>query len=115
MHGVTRLTMHTQHKRTMVRPLPGAVVAQYRRCRRTCATCAAGGRHGPYFVRYWRDAAGKAHQEYIRPARVADVRRQCAAWRAQRTTRQALARMALGDWRAGRALLREVERVIGDR
>lgn len=105
----------TLHKRRQVRPLPGWVAVQWRRCRRTCATCAAGGRHGPYYSRFWRDAEGRLHQEYLRPARVPYVRRACAAWRRQREHRRAVRRLALGDWRAARTLLREVERVTARR
>jgi hypothetical protein len=99
----------THPKRRRVRPLPGVVVEQWNRCGRPTCACASGALHGPYYRRRWWEG-GRYRSEYISRRRVPYVRRQCAAWRAQRIKDRTDRTAAMDRWRQVRALLREVER-----
>ena len=61
--------------------LPGAVCEQYLRCHKVNCRCARGELHGPYWYRFWRDARGRQHKEYVRKGDLGAVRAACEAWR----------------------------------
>jgi hypothetical protein len=88
-------------------------VAEWVRCGRAWCRCAKGGaKHGPYYVRYWREA-GRRRKEYLRLDAAPARRAACDARRAQE--RQNRQRLADGreEWRALVSALRLYERHRG--
>jgi hypothetical protein len=91
--GTRTETRRSLHK---IRPLPGGLYAELRRCSRSNCRCVVGGdaRHGPYLYRRWVED-GRRRSQYVRAADVDRVRAGLAAWRRlhppARSTRDLLA------------------------
>ena len=57
--------------------LLGSLHQEYKRCGKSTCRCASGlpaDLHGPYWVRRWRDAAGRTRKQYVRKDDVNSVR-----------------------------------------
>lgn len=68
--------------------LLGSLHEEWRRCGKGNCRCASGDpgdRHGPYWVRRWRDASGEQRKQYVRGADLAEVREAIEARRARLT------------------------------
>src|SRR5215207_1299920 len=89
-----------------IRPLPGGLYAERKRCNRSNCRCAAGGDalHGPYLYRRWTEN-GRLRRRYVRAADADRVRAGLAEWRRlhppARSARQLIAEL--------RRLFREIE------
>src|SRR5690349_14746699 len=88
--------------------LPGAVCAQYVRCKKAGCRCNRGAPHGPYFYRFWREQ-GKLRKAYVRPRDLQIVRAACARHRRERTTQRADVRQAHTTVRSLLAELRRMQ------
>jgi len=72
-----------------------------------------GPKHGPYYMRYWREG-GKRHKEYVRLVDAADRRAACdKRRRAQQQFRQ-MTEESQCAWRTLLGALREYERLTGE-
>lgn len=92
-------------------PLPGSVHTEYFRCGKAGCRCNRGERHGPYYVREWRQQ-GRKRREYLRPEEVAETRARCAAWKQERAAHRATRAEAQALIRAFNQQAREVERLV---
>jgi hypothetical protein len=71
-----------KNAKTLPKMLPGTVQPRFVRCYRPGCRCADGPyRHGPYFVRIWREG-GRVRKRYIPLSKVDDVRARCEERRA---------------------------------
>jgi len=61
-----------------LRPMAGAVSAQYVTCGKAECRCRTGAKHGPYYYRVWRQGSS-IKKEYIRSEDVERVRACCQA------------------------------------
>src|SRR4051812_47866632 len=91
----------------------GAVVEHWVRCGKPWCGCATGGpRHGPYYLRYWREG-GRRRKEYVRLDEAQKRRAACD----ERRSRECEGRRRLVEgrtsWRALVATLRAYERLRG--
>jgi len=89
----------------------GAVCAKFVRCGRPWCRCMNGGpRHGPYYIRYWREG-GRRHKEYIRLDAAQERRTACD----ERRSREREDRRRIEDgrkaWRTLLGALRAYERL----
>lgn len=87
-----------KNAKTLPKMLAGTVHSRFVRCNRPGCRCADGPyRHGPYFVRIWREA-GRLRKEYVSRSRVDDVRARCderrAFLRELRASRQTAQRLS---------------------
>src|SRR5215213_5274787 len=79
-----------------MRPLPGRLYAERKRCNRPNCRCTAGGEalHGPYLSRRWTED-GRLRRQYVRAADADRVRAGLAEWKRlhppARSTRDLLA------------------------
>ena len=91
---------HNEMRRSLhkIRPLPGGLYAELRRCSRPNCRCVAGGDalHGPYLYRRWLES-GRRRSQYVKAADADRVRAGLAAWRRlhppARSTRDVLAEL----------------------
>jgi len=79
-------------KTDTVLPLPGSGQARWVRCGTSACHCAKGGRHGPYFRRFWREG-GRTRSTYVPLAEVPDVVAACARHAQLHPSRRAFQRM----------------------
>lgn len=63
-----------------IKPLPGSIQAERKRCGKANCRCARGELHGPYIYRRWREK-GRQRKQYIRPKDARRVRASLAEWR----------------------------------
>jgi len=71
------------------------------RCCRANCRCAQDELHGPYHYRFYRDG-GRLRKRYIKPADVAEVRKQCDA-------RRKVGRELVASWQAWQELVARVK------
>ena len=90
-------------------PKTCAVCVQWKCCGRPGCRCARGMLHGPYFCMFWR-SGGRLRKRYVRLAEGPGLRAMCRESREEARERRETARRAQAEWRALRALLREMER-----
>jgi hypothetical protein len=89
-----------------IRPLPGGLYAEQKRCNKPNCRCSAGGDalHGPYLYRRWVEN-GRLRRQYVKAAQADRVRAGLARWRElhppARSAREVLAELRL--------LLRQLE------
>ena len=77
---------HLQHEKRRsfpkIRPLPGGLFSERKRCNRSNCRCVAGGDalHGPYLYRRWTEA-GRLRRQYVKATDSDRVRAGLAEWR----------------------------------
>jgi len=67
-----------------IEPLPGYLMAQYKRCGCSNCKCASGFLHGPYYYRTWM-INGVRRKQYVKKSEVTMVEASTAAYREQKT------------------------------
>jgi hypothetical protein len=90
-------------------PKNAAVCIQWKRCGHADCRCAYGLLHGPYYCLFWR-VDGRLRKKYVRQAEGPALQAAYREQREQARERRETARRAQAEWRALRALLRELER-----
>jgi hypothetical protein len=87
----------------------GVVVEQWVRCGRSWCRCSKDGpRHGPYYVRFWREG-GRRYRSYVRQRDADQVAAACTERRESDRARRVQDEAAREAWRRVRALLRSIE------
>jgi len=87
----------------------GAVLAGFVRCGKPNCRCARGQLHGPYWSRYWRDAAGRLHRSYIRKAEAAAAVKDQQRFREADQVFRAFKR---DNWREFRRMREEIRKMV---
>jgi hypothetical protein len=87
--------------------LPGAVCAEYVRCRRSNCKCTKGELHGPYYRRFWY-VGGIRYKEYVRKRDLKAVLAACLAYKQEQRAQRIKLGEFMNRWRELRALLRRV-------
>lgn len=98
-------------KMTPGEALPGAVIAERKRCGKPNCRCASGNPedlHGPYYYRYYREN-GRLRKAYVPKDRVEQVRAACALYREEQRTRRWMALLFQQHAQSVDEMLRQIE------
>ena len=90
--------------------LPGAVIAERKRCSKPNCRCARdkNALHGDYFYRYYREN-GRLRKAYVPRDRVEQVRTACARYREERRARREVTHLLQHHSKSLNEFLRQIE------